>query len=911
MVQVIPQTDLGETLGHALGQGFSEGVNQLTSYKLNEMLAERKDRQRQKEQEAKQQAAANKPFSVFDVVGALGKLGLSKDQLGVLEPEDIQEIVEIANKNISEMGRDQAFISAMQEKFNPKTHGSDLPAGLQALQNTEMKEEESLWDVMKKGLESSISGRLGAIGRGEGAEEFQKRTELQDPGFLKNLLFSLSKFGGDFPYYGAGGAAGAAAGGAAGSLAGPFGAAAGGTIGAGAGALALPAMIETGLKEYQKYIDRGGKGTFGDFINSASETLEAGTKGAAEGALLGPLARLKVLDKIPGAKNLLKLKGGKAVEKVLNTGAQAGIFTTAVGASEGRIPSKEEYGQNLGLFLGLDLFHNAGKYSSNIYKQLKDAQIPPKEAATRIQEVVEEKGYDLNKPKDVVRVVRDVTAEKTKAGEIAKETFKETEGPRQTPSEIAESLSERPLEEYLKKEAESKRRKERPLTEKETAKREAAGKEVEEIDRKISKISEDVDFLRDRLDKKLPKEQKQLAEIALNQKEKELKELRRRREDQEGIAKKGQKPFREADLLEPIDKHIEELSRAAASPESATSKDLLRMFDRDQKYIDRMFDLAEKGKIPEVKFKDRYIKTLEAYQRGYAEAASRANQSFEDMKPYADSVIGPQMAKEKAVLDRYRELLRRNTDINKAKIEAHKDKVNSLAQLKKPLVKQTLKKLRGDLKDLQKDFVKQIKLEKAIEGKFDQVLKDSILKDKPKDTNFRLKNAEAVAEKLTDKKLDAGVKEASREFKVPEGRIKKLMEKLGPEVRDIIKDFKEDPSKGINRARKLYRHMPFTAQLAVGSLLSAAMAEAGIPYYVRFWFIPSNSIIRGVATGVGTLLRKTKKNFLLDGYAREIANRRKQSLDSAMKYINSLDEKLSPKDRKEVLKRYKEGTRQF
>lgn len=908
MVQIIEQSDFGEDLGKALGGGFSKGASQLMDFKLKEMLQAQKFKQQEKEQERKRQEQQNKPFSVFEIMSNLGKLGVSKDQLGLLEPNDFMEIMETANRNIGEKGRDMAFVEALQEKFNPQTYGSDMPAGLQSLQNKEMKEESGLWDVLQKGLESSISGRLGSIAAGEGEKSFQERTRLPEgAGWFKSLLHNLAKFGGDLPYYAAGGTAGAAAGGALGAPAGPFGAGAGALIGGGAGALSLPALIETGLQEYQKYTDRGGKGTFGDFIDSAAKTLEAGTYGAAEGALLGPLSRLKVLSKVPGGKKLLKMKGGKAVEKVLDTGAQAGIFTTSKGVAEQRIPSIEEYGADLGMFLGLDLMHNAGKYSKNVYNSLKKAQIPPQEAAVKIQEKVQEKGYDLTKPNDVVRVVKDITAEKTKAGEVAQEKIRETVKPEESPKETAKKLADRPIEEYIEKEKESQRRKERPITEREKAKREAAAKEIPVTDKKIEKIQDDVSFLRERLESKLPKDQRPLAEIALKQKEKELADLQKHREDLKGISEKGKKPFREEDLIKPIEEHMDKLKRAAEAPESPEAQDLKRMFDRDQKYIDRFFDLAEKGDIPEAKFKDRYVKILETYADAYKDSLKRAEQAYRD-DAIARSELGAQKSKERAVLDKYLDLLKKNMRINESKIKTHKDKVNSLQQLKRPLVKQHLKEMRKDIKDLQKDFIKQTKIEEALQKKLDNVLKETVFKEKQDFKDAKLKNADKVAEKLSED-VSPKIDKAAEKADISKGKFKKAMDKLIPEVQEIIKTFKEDPSKGINKARQMYRLMPFMYQVAAGSLLSAALAELGVPYYIRFWFIPSNSIIRGLGTGIGSVIRNKYHDMVIDSYVQKLANERRKSIGAASQYMNSLEDKLKPKDRKEILKRYREASR--
>lgn len=889
MVQIIPQEDFGEQLGKSLGGGFSQGAQQLLNFKLNQMLAAQKG-----------QASANQPFSVFDIQSNLGKLGIDKDSLSLLKPQDYQEISVKANEYIPKYGRDKALVMAVQEKFNPEPQGLGMTSGLQALQNTASSQEEGLWDVIKKGLESSISGRIAAISKGEGEKSFQERTQLKKGGWFRNLLHSLAKFGGEFPYYGAGGTAGAAGGAVLGApIGGPFGAAAGATIGGGAGALALPALIETGLQEYQKHLDKGGKGTFGDFIESASRTLESGALGAAEGAVLGPLSKLKLLEKVPGGKKLLNLRGGKAAQKLIDTGAQAGLFTASKGLAEQRIPSLDEYGQNLGMFLGLDLFHTAGKYSKNIYSQLKKANIPPEEAAVRIKEKAEEKGYDLSNPKDVVRVVKDITAEGSPYTDVARETLRETERPAgESPKEIAQKLAERPIEEYIEREKESQKKKERPLTEREKTKRETAAAEIPQVERLMKNVQDDINYLSGRLNKKLPKDQQKLAEIALRQKESELENLRKKREDLKGISEKGVKPFREEDLTKAIDQHIEKVEKAAEEPESPEAKDLKRMFDRDQIYIDRFMELGEKGELPPAPYKDRFIKILEAYKKAYEATIQRLENKAKDLPKGKESIV-----------HRNIDLMKRNYDINKAKIENQKDKINSLYQLKKPgsaLVRQNLKELRKDIKDLQKDFVKQIKMEEASQKKFDNVLRETLLKEKPDFKDARLKNADQVAERMKETNFDKEADAEAKKANLNPSRLKEYVNWIKSEIADIIEAFKNDPSKGITRARQLYRHMPFMYQVAVGSLMSAALSQAGVPYYIRFWFIPSNSIIRVLGTGIGGVLRNKYHDMVLDSYVRELTEARNKSLGEGMKYINGLSEKLSAKDAKEVMKRYKE-----
>ena len=79
----------------------------------------------------------------------------------------------------------------------------------------------------------------------------------------------------------------------------------------------LPTMLDTALSEYQKYIDKGGKGSLEDFIISSGNVLGSGVEAAPEGAIFAMLGRyMEPLKKIPKFKKLFEMKrGGPALEK--------------------------------------------------------------------------------------------------------------------------------------------------------------------------------------------------------------------------------------------------------------------------------------------------------------------------------------------------------------------------------------------------------------------------------------------------------------------------------------------------------------------------------------------------------------------------------------------------------------------
>jgi hypothetical protein len=899
MVQVLEQQDYGEELGKALGGGFTSGLQDYTQLLVKNKLSQILQQQTQAAKQKETQAQQEKPFSFLDIQSQLGKVGYDKTLLDDLEPNDYFEIAQKANFYLPEMGRDQAFLTAINEKFNPVAKGSEMPAGLAMLQTPDQQEEsEGYWDVIKKQFQAGIPGRQAAILLGEGEEAFQERTRIKQPNWLKNLLGGLSKIASEVVsgYFPAGAYLGGQAGAALGAPAGPFGAGVGAVAGAGAGSLAFPKLIESSLQEYMKFMDRGGKGTFGDFLKSAGKVGEETLQAGAEGALLAPLSMFNVVSKIPGGKQLLNLKGGKAVEKVLNTGAQAGIFTGAVSAAEGKFPTFEDYGQNLGMFLGLDLFQNAGKYGKNIYSSLKKAGVPPQEAAQRIQATAQEKGYDLNNRNDVVRVVKDITAEPSKAGELFKEKVVVTEKP-ESAGETAQKLAERPIEELLKEQEKKKEKAQRPLTKKETAKREEAGRQAEALQPKIDRVQQDIDFLQSKVERKGSSEQKNLAEIALNSKLKERDALVREQEDLRGIAEKGQKPFREDEVQKQAEERLDRLQRDAADPSTESAKETEKDFKRDQKYIDEALTLDEKSPLPPVNYKDRYVKPLEIYADAYQNA----------MQKIADALALRIQPKEKSNLKKYSDLLKRNLAINKAKIKRHLDKLATLDRLKKgdaPLIKQALKQLTEDVKSLQKDFVKAKKQYSELDKKAEQAFATKSLKEPMSLKNKTLKNSDSLSESIIQKDLSSKIQEFSQKSEIPESKLKTFVDKAKEEVGNIVKEWNKSPDLAIKKLRQLWRKAPFKYQVIGSALLSELMKELGAPSWVAYLWQPSNYAIRSIGSGLGILARKQLNNMRIDSHVNELMIARQKSVGESIKYMKKLQKELKPAEFKKVIEKY-------
>lgn len=915
MVQIIGQEGLGELLGGSVGKGFSEGVNQLTQHHLQKLLLNKK-------QEAANFAKQSAPFNPLDVKGILTKLNIPKFQLDLMNISEFQDISNLANEKISQgLDRQSAITQAANEFLNPaavvpSTGNKSLDILQNARQTGEAKQRthqdifnemtqkypDSPGAVIGKGVESSIPGRTGAILRGEGLKDFEERTKLKAPNWWKNALYTLSKFGAESPIFATGGLGGASVGTAAG---GPL----GGVVGGGAGALSLPAMLETALIEYQKYLDKDGKGSFGDFIESTNEVLKSGLHSSAEGSLLSTLGPLSVLKKVPGFKQLFQMKGGKVAQNLLDTGVKAGVFTTAQAVSKGEFPSASEYGNNLALFLGFDALHAAGKYKNQVYKDLKKAGFTPEETAQKIKEVVDLKGYDLEKPQDIVRAVKDITKEKSPITEVAKKAIKKTKQPSEVLplKESAKKLAERPLlGESIKKEEASQKEKAKPLTKKETEKRARAGQEAEKLQKEIDNIKSDIELLREQTSKAKTVKEKALLEQAIKKiQEIKLDPLQRKLENLRGIEKKGRVPFRESDLNEAIDKHNRGLEEYSKNPKSPESQYILDEFKRDEHLIQKGIDLAERGKLPDPSYIDHHIKVLDAYNKSYEQLYKEAKELYEK---------NPKSKELKRLVD----ILDKNIKINRSKVAHQKDKISSIDQMrgaKGKLVKQVLKNYRRDIKELQKDFVKQVKQLNESENRISNVANRVLIEKKP-DTSTTKLNAEKIPEKIIEKPIeikDSSIKEESKNLDINEKDLKKSINDIINDLPNILKLFNQNPIQAIFKLRRKISGLPLMKQLAIGSLLSFGMDTLLKDYIppeskglLKYAILPSNSLIKLLSIMTGGIIKSRYNDYIINNAAENLLLERNKSLQDAIKFQEKLKSKVSDKEFKEIMNKYKE-----
>jgi hypothetical protein len=342
--------------------------------------------------------------------------------LDFLPPEEYEKIVRGAEK-FQQQGLDvdnsllQSFQASQAGTLDQILAGGiqgqagELSSPVQAISEARAKP-----GAFHKGFESSISGRLAAITKGEGEESFLKRTQLDDEaGFVDRLLHSVGKFSADVPYYGAGAALGGSAGAAGGTLVAPgLGTAVGGTLGAGAGGFAVPRMLETALSEYQQHLDRGGKGTFEDFIISTDKVLREGGKAGIEGAVFSTLGKaiepLKASS--PAMKKLFEGSvGGKALENIAKSGMQASGLITAETIATQQLPTQAQIADTFTQVLGLNLMNFKAGTRKHVSEKVNKSKVTPEVFAENVRQTAQELGKDLTKEKDVLSIVNRVSKE--------------------------------------------------------------------------------------------------------------------------------------------------------------------------------------------------------------------------------------------------------------------------------------------------------------------------------------------------------------------------------------------------------------------------------------------------------------------------------------------------------------------
>lgn len=875
-----------------------------------------------KSQEAQKKAQAAGVIDYPFVDKTLKSLQLSNEQLKMLGPQGIEAITNRSSEILSQnptIPKEQA-VSAALNKFLNQGGESNLENPFFSPQQNEAQpqlqeaqtpeEQEGFLKSGEKGIQRSIAGRASAIAQGIPFSQYEKANELQNPSFLNRLTSNVSTMGANLPFHLAGAQSGAMGGGALGSFAGPYGAATGTAIGGGAGFVALPAMLDTALSEYHKYLESGGDEPFDAFVNGLDKTLKAAGGGAMEGAMFSMLSEaMPIIKTLPGMDKLFKAPGvGKAAEKAVKGGVEAGGYLGAKSLSEQKLPSKEEIADTFAMVIGFNLFDGlSSKAKETISKRINESGASPDNVAKELKNRIET--GEIDSEKAIIREITDITkdylgAEK-KAGIDTLNVLRDIKT--ENPKEMAKKLAERPVEEAIQYEKKSKERREKPLTEKEQAKRDNAREKADDILKMQERVQDDISYLKENTSKG-PKQNRQLAEVALKAKEAELAELKKDYAKQEGIAERGVEPFSEEALKEPIEKHLDQLHEAAKDPESLSAKEWEKMFDRDQKYLKDYEKILEKGELPDAKFKDRYIKTLEEYQKAYKNVFKelvdkiRPKQEAYD-KSNKRTKQAKELKKEIDHLQRKLNFLDRNSKINDAKVGKQKDKLAQLYQLKKPgsaLTRQILKNMRKDLVDLQKDFIKQKKELNAFEKKTESAAKE-VMKENAK---LFKEYSEKPSQKLQQKIADANnipVKDVSEAFE----RSKKEAKKIADQIKKgaTLKETQNSFDKYTKYLKRQLKSLPLNVAISIAATelqgLFKEITGKNIPISYLSFFIPGSLIARGGRQFISSMYKELKHDFKKDSMKEEF--KKLKTMQQKFNFVEKLKKDFSKKEIDEII----------
>lgn len=670
-----------ETLGPSLeniGSILGKALQQRGELLQKQQLATQKAALASKEAMSKRVAATDK-----DLRTQANFLNLS-----IQTEEDYNKLIARALQLQEQFGLEpsQASGAALQEwtsKVPYQPQGQQVlgqqpgtsPMG-QAIQGATQQriEQPSLIDFFKKGAESSISGRIASIARGEGDEAFRKGTETEGANFLQRLVQSTGKFGGDLPYYAAGGTVGGIAGAPVG---GPIGA----TVGGAAGTIALPRMIETALSEYQKYVDKGGEGSFEDFILSAGKVGQAGIEGGAEGVIFGTLGKLiEPLKKFPQLKKLFESKGGALLEKATKGAIEAGGLVGAKAVAERKIPTSEEVADTFAQVIGLNLVNMSPRTRKAIEKKVIDSKIEPTTFAQKIAEQAQATGKSLTKEADVLSLVNRVSKEKPsleteRTTRVAKEAEpgKPAEETRVREEQVTYAKGTPRVREEIAEEKERVQERERPkvrraeTVEREVQTKKQASQELPKAETDLREINKAYNVARDELSLAKKSEVSQ-QEINNAQKEHDrLKSLRdetvERVKGLKSELKTGEKYISEKDLQKKAYEDAEnELEKAKTQSASEIKGNIL---DELAEKIKGRRTVPGQEKIPEDTFARVQRIYLDQFQRKLGEV--RDDLRFADL----NTERGKQLKNAEARLEKQIEQLKGRYEVGRRRRGLH------------------------------------------------------------------------------------------------------------------------------------------------------------------------------------------------------------------------------------------------
>lgn len=336
------------------------------------------------------------------------------------------------------------------------------------------------------------------------------------------------------------------------------------------------------------------------------------------------------------------------------------------------------------------------------------------------------------------------------------------------------------------------------------------------------------------------------------------------------VAEKGVEPFNEEALKEPIEKHMDELEKAAADPEGVTAEEWKAMFARDQKHVDDFAKILEKGELPPPKSKDRYIKTLEVYQKAYDVMLDQLHKGIKERQETYEK-LNKRTKQAKALkneidhMQRKLDILAQNRKINESKIGKQKDKLATLYELNKPgsaMTKQILKGMRKDIVDLQKEFIKHKteldKFEKKTEKAAKSVIKETakLLKEYQKTGNKNLLEKIAEENNIPTEAMHKAEAQTKEEAKAIADHVKK-----GTDKAKAVSMF----DKAIKSIKQKLKNAPSNiAYVMLGTYLQDFIEEmTGFkpPLNMTTWLLPGSWEVKAGRSAIATLYNHLRKRY--------------------------------------------------
>jgi len=867
----LPQEGLLSSLLGGLGTGIATGAQKGVTMGLSQMLAQQKQTQPYDANELMKQAKGwgfkESDFSTDEINNLLNKTNELAKQVGRKTAAQMvfSDTKKYLTDEIDTSGEELIKRGKKGPEQQERTLWKDLygllseprPEGVKAGRYGPKAEGRTIWSDIgpgssfSKGLHSGLSGKASAIASGQSLEDYKKESALDDKaGVWDNVLYTVGNLLSDSPGYILGGVIGAPAG--------PF--------GAGAMVFAVPKFLNTTLEEFMKHKDKGWNGSFEDYLNSAGKIASESTYAGALGGIFGSVSKLLPVLKAsnPAIKEFFETTKYPKIKEFLGQSTlQSMGLVGAEAAAKRELPSKEEVAGTFAQVVGLNLLGLGSNKAKGIIEKVRRSPNPA-ETISKINESIEKTGIDKEKvasgdkaeTNKLYRTVEDITKKYKPKAEIRlpgeKVTKEALEKRAAEPKQKAEKLAKAPLKEYLKERAYEE-------TPAEKAEKLRASKEIVQVDQSIKTVEENVNKLTREIEKGIrSKKSKELIERSKANYEKQLEELKEKRKELEYITKKGRKPFSEAETKELAKKHIRQLEEAARNPEGTSATEWERMFDRDQKYIDQAMEILKRGKEPVEPYKDRYIKTLEAYNDVYRNYIDGVDKAIEAAK-----------GKEKAELQKVKNKLQRNLSINESKLTKQRDKLATKEAIKKgsSLLRHYLRQLKSDLPGMEKPILEYKKIMEGKEEKIAEVAKEKIKSDRVNETLLNeLKNEFKEEQPKEEKAKDAAFEEAAEQTNEEPGIYKQWWDK----VKEVVKENKGDPLKMLTALRKTYSMLPWKTRIVAAAILNGILKKAKVPNWIRWVAMPSGIIERGIGIYGGSILQGAFDDLQNEIYAQKM-----------------------------------------